>query len=322
MNNKARVGDTCTITREISVGGRLAFQVGEWVRVERIEPDPQRPEHRYVVMSQFLQSRLKLTDADLAVRSQDRPAPLTPEAAPLPEMEAPGAAFPPPVRAPGAGRVKPPGEGGFRSLPAFMPVVIIIAIVLAVAAFAAVYFLTRGKETVPVEAGWKTFEGGGVQISLPDNYEGGSVDEMDDIVQKMESMAPEYSAIAEAMAASPDLFTLWAYDPEISSGGFMTNVIVLKEPIPSGITLESYIQAASNLLPPEMRIVEQEIVSLDKYEAARWIMETTMMGTTVKQVAYAIKDDKTMYTVTFSTGSNEFNKRLPDFEKSIESFRY
>ena len=322
MENQIRAGDTCAITREISVGGKPAFQAGEWVRVERIEPDPQRPEHRYVVRSQFLQSWLKLTDADLAVRSQAQPAPLTPGVAPLPPMEAPGAAFPPQMMAPGAGRAEPPGAGGFRSSSAFLPVVIIVAIVIAVAAFAVAYFITSGGEEVPVEAGWNTFEGGGVQISLPDNYEGGSAEEMDEIVKKMESLGPEYSAMADMMAANPDLFLLWAYDPVISTGGLVSNVIVLEEPVLSGITLESYVEAASNLLPPEMRVVEQDIVSLDKYEAARWVLDTTMMGATIKQVVYAIKGDSTMYTVTFSTSSNEFNKRLPDFEKSIESFRY
>ena len=322
MNNQASAGDTCTINREISVGGKIAFQAGEWVRIERVEPDPQRPEHKYVVMSQFLGSQLKLTDADLTVRSHAQPAPLPPGAVPLAQMDAPGAAFPPPMGAPGAGGIEHPGDRGFRSSPAFLPVVIIVAIVIAVTAFAAVYFVTNRGEEVPVEAGWNTFESGGVQISLPDKYEGGSADEMDDIVQNMKSMGPEYEAMAEMAAANPDLFLLWAYDTEISTGGFMTNVIVLAEPIPSGVTLESYVDAASNLLPSEINIVEQDIVSLDEYKAARLVMETTMMGSTIKQVAYSIKGDSTMYSLTFSTDSSEFSKRLPDFEKSANSFRY
>jgi len=322
MDNQISAGDTCTITREISVGGRLAFQEGEWVRVESVDPDPQRPEHRYIVMSQFLNSRLKLTDADLAVRSHAQPAPPTPEAAPLPQMEAPGAAFPPPMGAHGAGGIKSPEDRGFRSSQAFLPVVIIVAIVIAVAAFAAVYFITRGGEEVPVEAGWKTFEGEGVQISLPDNYEGGSADEVEEIVKKMKSLGSEYEAMAEMMNANPDMFVLWVYDPEISTGGLVSNVIVLEEPIPSGISLESYVEAASDMLPPEMQVVEQGIVSLDKYEAARLVMDTTMMGATIKQVVYAIKDGSTMYTITFSTSLSEFNERLPDFEKSVNTFRY
>lgn len=311
MDKRISAGDTCIITRDISIEGRPAFQKGEWVKVEMVEPDPQRPEHRFVTRSQFLQSWVKLTGSDLEVRYQA-----------LPAVAAPGTAYVPSAASPLGGASESAGAGRLRSSPAFLPVVMVVAVAIALAGFAAVYFVTREEEDIAVDAGWKMHEGGGVKLSLPDNYEVGSGDEMDSMVKSMKSLGSDYEAMAEMVAANPEMFRMWAYDPEVGNDGFMTNVTVVAEPIPSGITLESYIRAATSMLPEEMRIVEQDVMPVGEYEAARWVMETTMMGSTIKQLSYAMKGDKEMYIVTFTTSLNDFNKLLPDFEKSIESFRH
>lgn len=53
------------ITRDIFIGGGIAFSAGEEITVESVEPDPQRPEYRYVVNSATLAKRLRLSDNDI-----------------------------------------------------------------------------------------------------------------------------------------------------------------------------------------------------------------------------------------------------------------
>jgi len=60
-----RRGSPCRITRDIIISDQLAFRNGESVIVEGVAPNPQRPEYKYVVLSQALQKRFWLSDIDL-----------------------------------------------------------------------------------------------------------------------------------------------------------------------------------------------------------------------------------------------------------------
>jgi hypothetical protein len=65
-------GDTCLVTHDIMVGDVKAFQSGESVVMERIDPNEQRPQFRYVVHSTALDRKFQLSDLDLKL------APITP----------------------------------------------------------------------------------------------------------------------------------------------------------------------------------------------------------------------------------------------------
>lgn len=58
-------GMTVTVAADIAVNGMLAFGRGEQVVVQRISPDPQRPEYRYSVMSARTGTWYLLRDADI-----------------------------------------------------------------------------------------------------------------------------------------------------------------------------------------------------------------------------------------------------------------
>ena len=53
------------VQRDIIIDGTLAFRRGERVAVESQSPDPGRPEYKYVVTSQALNRKFRLSDMDL-----------------------------------------------------------------------------------------------------------------------------------------------------------------------------------------------------------------------------------------------------------------
>jgi len=76
MGNLFVPGGLFSISRDIVVGGKIAFHQGEQVTIESITPNPQRPDSKYVVMSTTLNQRfqLKAEDMLLAVETaQDSP---------------------------------------------------------------------------------------------------------------------------------------------------------------------------------------------------------------------------------------------------------
>lgn len=58
-------GDAAHIKREIVVSGVVAFQRGQLVTVEKVDPNPERPQYKYVVYSRDLDRRFQLTDDDI-----------------------------------------------------------------------------------------------------------------------------------------------------------------------------------------------------------------------------------------------------------------
>jgi hypothetical protein len=59
------VGDTLVIKQSIDAGGRQIFRAGDRVKIERISPNPQRPEYRYVVHSTRSGQQFQLREEDL-----------------------------------------------------------------------------------------------------------------------------------------------------------------------------------------------------------------------------------------------------------------
>ena len=58
-------GSRCIVTHQIVINGQVAFMAGEKVTVDKVQPNPQRPDYQYVVFSSRFQKRFQLSDADL-----------------------------------------------------------------------------------------------------------------------------------------------------------------------------------------------------------------------------------------------------------------
>ena len=53
------------IQHDVVIGGTVAFKAGERVEVEAESADPQRPEYKYVVKSNTLNKKFRLSDMDV-----------------------------------------------------------------------------------------------------------------------------------------------------------------------------------------------------------------------------------------------------------------
>lgn len=180
---------------------------------------------------------------------------------------------------------------------------------------------SESESSAKSEEGWQVMKGQGVSLSLPENYTGGNPStELDRIAEDLESIEPGYGSRVEAIRQNPEAIALLAFDPNSVESGFLTNVNVTKEQVPEGITVEQFLEAATQQIANQYNIINQEVVELDPYQAGKIIAEATVGEVPIKQVFYAIKDENTFWLVTYSTTLEEFDQRLPNFEQSIRSF--
>jgi len=180
---------------------------------------------------------------------------------------------------------------------------------------------TISQPTATPIPGWKKFEGGGAELWLPASYEGGDISEdLDVLVERLRALGPDFEQMAQMIEQNPSAFVILAFDSEVGDSGVLTNVSVAIEGVLSVVTLDSYLDAVIKQLPSQYRVVERVIVSLDHYQAGRIALEFTVMGVRGKQVTYVIKSGNTVWAVIYGTGADEFDQRLPTFERSIRTF--
>jgi len=170
--------------------------------------------------------------------------------------------------------------------------------------------------------GWTKFEGGGVELWLPESFVGGDLSkDVGVIADMLRRFAPDSEQIAQMIEQNPSMYALWAFDSEVGELGFLTNMAVTTEQVLSAVTMDVYMDAALAQFPDWLQVLDRDIVPLGDHQAGRLVLEFSMAGVEGKEVMYAIKDDNTMWVITFATGKEEFEERLPVFEQSALTFK-
>jgi hypothetical protein len=146
-------------------------------------------------------------------------------------------------------------------------------------------------------------------------------EDLDLIVDGMRSLGPDFEEVARTVEQNPDVFVFWAFDSVVDGSGFLSNVNITTERVPSAMTLDTYMDTAVGQLPPQFRVVKQDRVSLDLYEAGRLEVEISVSGQKAKQLMYVFKEGKFVWLVIYSSSKGWFEAFRPTFEQSIGTFR-
>ncbi|MBL1174184.1 hypothetical protein [Pantanalinema sp. GBBB05] len=177
--------------------------------------------------------------------------------------------------------------------------------------------------TIAQVPGWKVFVGRGVELGLPSNYRGGSPSAADakGLIAAIKGLGAEFAQIARMVEQNPSTFVLFAVDPQLNAMGGVTNVLVAAEQVAPTLTLEAYLTTLAKILPAQIRIVDRQQVKIQGQPAGRLVTEAAAQGVRVKQLIYVIKQNRTVWTVGYSTAAEDYLQHLPLFERSIQTFK-
>jgi hypothetical protein len=169
--------------------------------------------------------------------------------------------------------------------------------------------------------GWNKVSASNIEMWFPDGWEGGDIqNDLDVVVENLKTLGPEFDQIVNVIEANPDLFVLWVFDTDLSGTGYLTNLNVVKAEVLSIITIDKYAEAVKGQLPSSMTITDQKKVKLNQYDAVRLEVTMEVSGILAREMVYVVKQGSTMYTITIATHEDEFEARLPVFEKIASSF--
>ena len=180
------------------------------------------------------------------------------------------------------------------------------------------------KPTAPTPTaipGWEKFSGGGIELWMPDSFEGGDLaTDLDVVIARLRSLGPEYQKLAEMIEQNPSAIVLLIYNAKVGAAGFLTNVNVVKEKVGSSMTLDKYLESsAEQITSYGFKVSEQIIIQLDNYQAGRLVVQLDALK--AKEVIYMIEADNTMWVITYATGVAEFSTRLPTFDQSANTIK-
>ena len=167
--------------------------------------------------------------------------------------------------------------------------------------------------------GWEKFSGGGIELWMPESFEGGDLaNDLDVVVERLQSLGPAYENLAKIIEQNPSAIVLLVYDTKLGSTGFLTNVNVVKEQVVSAMTLGMYLEGSSKQMASYgFKVNEQKIIRLDNYQAGRLVIQADALK--AKEAIYVIKVKNTMWVITYAAGIAEFSARLPAFDQSANT---
>ncbi len=171
------------------------------------------------------------------------------------------------------------------------------------------------------------FIGGDFELSLPENWEGGTKEELDSIIEKLEEA--DLTQLADTVKKNKFYLVYFGYDAEMVAQKEDVDIFTITGESRVVLSLEEYMDlayesAAEQYEKAEYRfdIVEQEIVEIgDNEEVGRTIFEQTVESKEVKVAQYIIKDGSDYWILTFSTDLERFDENLQDFDAAVETFK-
>jgi len=174
------------------------------------------------------------------------------------------------------------------------------------------------KSTPTPITGWNKFESSGIEIWLPESYEGGDLEnDTEVIINRMKALGPEFEQMANNIEKNPSMVKLIAVDTNIGDTGFVTNINIGREQILSTMTFDMYMETMKKQLPSFWTIIDEKKVQLDQHEALRLVSRLDISGEVMKQLQYLVKNNNTLWIITSTTTLEEFDERLPIFEQVV-----
>lgn len=191
----------------------------------------------------------------------------------------------------------------------------------------AVLSITGCKTEEEMQPAVVEFAGGDFDLSLPENWEGGTKEELDSVAEDLEDLGQD--ELAADIEKNKVYLLFFGYDSTAASGGDgISNLTVTGETAPL-LSLEKYMDLTYKDLAEKyeeagfaFKVAEQDIVSLGNYdEVGRAIVEQEAGGKKLKVVQYIIKDGSDFWVLTFTALHKDFDENIEIFDEVSRTFK-
>jgi hypothetical protein len=171
--------------------------------------------------------------------------------------------------------------------------------------------------------GWNVLQGRGVELALPADYRGGNPTstEFKALLVEIKKLGSNFAQAAELAERNPNIFVFFAINTKETTARGVTNVLVASQQLPETVNLTTLMDAVAKSVPAGFRVVDRKVVSIAGKQAGRLVVEAQLQGESVQQLTYISQQDKILSVVAYTTSKAAFQRQLPIFERSIQTFK-
>lgn len=171
------------------------------------------------------------------------------------------------------------------------------------------------------QSGWQTIAGEGVSLALPAGYEGGNPStDLDELEARLNELGSEYAQQLQGIRQNPEAIALLAFDSNITAPNQITSVNIVPITQRTDRDLATFVEETALKLEAGATILEQEVVP--EGDRGRMVVQDEVNETTIQALMYFVRNQEQLWIVMYTTTAEEFEQRLPDFERSIESLSF
>lgn len=173
----------------------------------------------------------------------------------------------------------------------------------------------------PVPSDWQRLQGEGVAIALPSHFLGGNPQtELEVIAAQLATAIPDAEQRLTSIRGNLESFALVAFDSQLDETGFLTNLNIATDTVPTDLTTEELLAATAEALAEQSEIVASELVEVNAETSGRLL--TRSLVANVQQLFYLFVQNGRLYVVVYSASRDAFEQQLPIFEQSIQTFEF
>jgi hypothetical protein len=177
-----------------------------------------------------------------------------------------------------------------------------------------------------IPEGWKQFVGNGLEIYLPNSWQGGTDNDLDLVFAELKKMSPEMATLASQVEAQRNQIRFFAIDFDASSSGTNINATKICAQVPLNVTLLNDICKQTNEVYEKIggtfTCVSQEIIQTNAYKKVGVIIaEQEINNQKVKSIQYLVDDGNCFWMFTLTTSHENFENYRKILETSMETFR-
>jgi hypothetical protein len=167
--------------------------------------------------------------------------------------------------------------------------------------------------------GWSQYATEELSIWLPPGWDGGAPgSDLDRMLEAMEEANPDFAQYAAAIRQNPEAFLFWGYDLG-SDVNFLTNMNIVKEQLPSSVTVSQYIDLLTQQLPAIYTIISTDTYLHGEYQAGEVISQVELQGVPIQQITFLLRGERGVYAMTLTTETSQFDQRLDSFRQIFQN---
>jgi hypothetical protein len=180
---------------------------------------------------------------------------------------------------------------------------------------------TPTQTTSPNSGLKQVYYGEGIEITLPDTFVVGEVEEIEALLEEESLLNSGYAQDVEAMFQNfKDDILLWGYDTNPLNPG-QTGLFIIKNEQFGGMTLMIISAFAKSVIGSQVDIVEQEIMTIGDRNVLRLLTSPAEFDLEGTQAFYIFNEDGKLWVIGFLTNSDLGQERLEGFDEAVASFK-